>query len=278
MHPIYGKSVDSVVDDIKTMKIRGARNIAIAGLEALKDVAEEAGFGKRFDSVSKKLISVRPTAVTLYNAVKKVKKEKTVDAIEEMIYYFENIGDVIGTVNYKLIKKYPTILTHCHSGSVIELLKIAKKKKIKFKVIVTETRPRLQGKTTARALVDVGIPVVYIIDDAAGFYIREVDAMIFGCDAIRKEGVVNKIGTYMLAVLAKENRVPVYFVGGLMKLDKRKKLIIEERDPDEITGKEDTKNFEIRNPAFDVTPWKYITGLVTEKGILKPAKVKRMLK
>jgi ribose 1,5-bisphosphate isomerase len=276
MSKIYRKSVDGVVDDIKTMKIRGARNIAIAGLEALKGVAEEAGFGKGFDSVSKKLISARPTAVTLYNAVEKIKREKNIDAIKETIYYFENIGDVIGTVNYKLIKKYPTILTHCHSGSVIELLKAAKKKKIRFKVIVTETRPRFQGKTTARALVDAEIPVVYIIDSAAGFYIKDVDAMVFGCDAIRKEGVVNKIGTYMLAVLARKNKVPVYFVSGLMKIDKRKKLIIEERSPDEII--KDSKEFEVRNPAFDVTPWKYVTGIITEKGIMKPAKVKRMLK
>jgi ribose 1,5-bisphosphate isomerase len=277
MPSIYGKSVESVVDDIKSMRTRGARSIAIAGLKVLKEVAEEDGFGKRFDSAGKMLVNARPTAVTLHNAVKKIKKEKTVDAIEEMIYYFQNIGDVIGTVNYKLIEKYSTILTHCHSGSVIELLKATKKKKIKFKIIVTETRPRLQGKNTAQALVDAGIPVVYIIDDAAGFYIKDVDAMVFGCDAIRKEGVVNKIGTYMLAVIAKENKVPVYFVGGLMKLDKRKKFTIEERSADEVI-KGSTKDFEIRNPAFDVTPWKYVTGVITEKGIMKPAKVKRMLK
>lgn len=277
MPSIYGKPIESVVDDIKSMRTRGARNIAIAGLKALKEVAEEDGFGKRFNSAGKMLVNARPTAVTLYNALEKVKKKKTIDSIEEMIYYFENIGDVIGTVNYKLIKKYSTLLTHCHSGSVIELLKVAKKKKVKFKVIVTETRPRLQGKKTAQALVDAGIHVVYIIDDAAGFYIKDVDAMVFGCDAIRKEGVVNKIGTYMLAVLAKKNKVPVYFVGGLMKLDKRKKFIIEERSADEII-KDSTKDFEVRNPAFDVTPWKYVTGMITEKGVMKPAKVKRMLK
>ncbi len=269
--------LENIVEDIKSMRIRGARSIAIAGLNALKVVAKKDGFGKSFNSASKRMVGARPTAVTLYNAVEKIKKGKTVDTIDEMIYYFENIGNVIGTVNYKLIKKYPTLLTHCHSGSVVDLLKVAKTKKIKFRVIVTETRPMWQGKITARTLVDADIPVVYIVDAAAGFYIKDVNAMIFGCDAIRKEGVVNKIGTYMLAVLAKENKVPVYFIGGLMKIDKRKKFVIEERDQSEVT-KTEREGFDVRNPAFDVTPWKYVTGIVTEKGILSPAKVKRMLR
>ena len=270
--------MNRVVMDIRNMKIRGAKAIAIAGLKALRSMAQKNGFGKEFNNVAKKLVSIRPTAVALYNAVEKIKREKSLEAIDKMIYYFENIGDVIGTVNYELIRNGYTLLTHCHSGTVVDLLKTAKRKGRRFNVFVTETRPRWQGRITAEVLVKADIPVIYIVDSAAGFYIEDIDMMLFGCDAIRKEGVVNKIGTYMLAVLAKEHKIPVYFAGGLMKLDKRKKLIIEERSPSEVMRKRETKKFDIRNPSFDITPWPLIKAILTEKGSLKPRQILRKLK
>jgi len=270
--------IRAVLKDIKSMRIHGAREIAVAALKELKKIAKEEGFGKEFNKACRTFLCVRPTAVALHNAIQLIKKEKSIDAIDKMIYYFENIGEVIGFQNYKIIKNGSTLLTHCYSGSVVDFLKVAKKKGRKFKVIVTETRPMWQGKDTARELTTAGIPVVYIVDSAAGYFVKDVDAMVFGFDSLRREGVVNKIGTYMLAVLAKENKIPVYFIGGLLKLDKRKKFKIEERKPSEVIRKRETKKFDVRNPQFDITNWRYVTAVVTERGILKPVQIKRKLR
>ncbi|HKZ45649.1 MAG TPA: hypothetical protein VJ343_03000, partial [archaeon] len=210
--------LERVIDNIQKIKTQGARSIAIAGLWAIKEVAKRDGFGKEFGRACKLLESSRPTAVALYNAIEDVRKKKTLEEINRMIYYFENVASLIVSQNYKIIKNNSTILTHCHSTLVVELLEKAWEKKIKFKVIVTETRPLFQGKKTAKELSEIGIPVIFITDSAAGFFIKDVDSVLMGVDAIRKEGVVNKIGSYPLAVLAKENDIPVYFAGETMKL------------------------------------------------------------
>ncbi|MFQ6120604.1 MAG: hypothetical protein ACE5KE_12075, partial [Methanosarcinales archaeon] len=111
--------LERTIKDIKTMRIRGANAIAIAGLEALKDVVKKEGFGRKFNRACGLLIKARPTAVPLYNAIGIAKGEKRIESIERMIFYLENIGDVIGFVNFKMIKNNSTILTHCHSRDVI---------------------------------------------------------------------------------------------------------------------------------------------------------------
>ncbi len=268
--------VEKTVDDIKSMRIKGANRIALAGLKALKQVASESGFVGEFTRACNLLVNARPTAVVLYNLVEKIRKEKTIESINKAIYYVENVGSVIGTKNYKIIKNNSTILTHCHSTDVVEFFRTVHENKIKFKVIVTETRPLYQGMETAQQLSDIGIPITYIIDSATGFFVKDIDMMIFGCDAIRRGGVVNKVGTYPLTVLAKENKIPVYLVGGTIKFDKRKKFVIEERNGSEVLQKE-IKNVKVRNPVFDITPWKFVTGVITEKGIIKPRQAMRLL-
>jgi len=275
-------SLEKTINDIKVLKIQGARSIAIAGLKAIKEVVEKDGFGREFDRACKLLESSRPTAVALHNALESIKKKKTLEEVDRLIYYFENVASLIAFQNYKLIKNNSTILTHCHSSVVIELLKKAWENKIKFRVITTETRPLLQGKITAEELSERGIPVVYTDDVAFGHFWqmhkRKINVVLFGIDSIRKEGIVNKIGSYMLAVFAKENKIPVYFVGELLKIDRRKEIEIEERNPEEIIKQKELPKVKIENAAFDITPWKYVTGVVTERGILKPEKIKRFLK
>jgi translation initiation factor 2B subunit (eIF-2B alpha/beta/delta family) len=164
---------------------------------------------------------------------------------------------------------------------VVELLKKAWEKKTRFRVVATETRPLLQGKTTAKELSEAGIPVVYTDDVAFGhlwqMHKRKISMVLLGVDGMRKEGVVNKIGSYVIAAFARENRIPVYFVGELLKIDRRRKVEIEERNPEEIIAQKDLPNVRIENAAFDITPWKYVTGVVTEKGILKPAQMRTLL-
>jgi len=271
-------TVEKTAEDIKNLKIQGARSIAIAGLKAIKQVVEENGFKQEFNTACKLLVSSRPTAVALYNAIEKIKKERKMETIDKLIYYFENVGSLIAWYGYKLIKNNSTILTHCHSSSVVEIFKKAFEKKKKFTVIATETRPLYQGEKTAKELSEAGITVIYIDDSAPGHFIKQIDILILGIDSIRKEGIVNKIGSYILAVMAKENKVPVYFVGETMKLDRRKNFVIEERNPEEVIDPNKLPNVKIENPAFDVTPWKYVTALITEKGVLKPKQVLRMFK
>ncbi len=272
--------IDKVAKDMKDLRIQGARSIAIAGLRAVRDVAERHGFGREFSSACAKLTSSRPTAVALHNALESVKEKRTVEEIDRMIYYFENVAPLIASQNYKIIKNGSTVLTHCHSSVAVELLKEAWQNKINFRVIVTETRPMLQGKQTAKELSEAGMPVIYADDSSPGHFYqmhkRKINMFLVGIDSIRKEGVVNKIGTYLLAVFAKENKIPVYFVGELMKVDRRKEITIEERNPEEIISSRALPKVTIENPAFDITPWKYVTGLVTEKGVLKPEQVKRL--
>jgi ribose 1,5-bisphosphate isomerase len=263
------ESLEKTVKNIKSLRIQGARSIALAGLRVLKDIAEEKGFKKEFGAACSQLVNARPTAVPLYNAVKKIQSEKNLEAIDDLIYYFEHIGRIIAPHGMKIIKENSTVLTHCHSSVVVSLFKYVHERK-KFRVIVTETRPLYQGDLTAKDLHAAGVPVTLIVDSAAGYFVDCVDAIIMGSDAIRKNGVVNKIGSYMLAVVAKENKIPVYFVGETMKFDRRKEIKIEERSVGEIIQKSKLRGCEIRNPAFDLTPWKYITAVVTEKGLMTP--------
>lgn len=265
------------MDEIKSMRVRGANEIAIAGLKALKEIAKKNGFGKEFNRACNLLVKTRPTAVVLYNSIEKIKKEKTVDNIDKLIYYLENVSEMIGFVNWKLIKNNSMILTHCHSTDVINFLRVAHENGRKFSVVVTETRPLLQGLKTAKELSEIGVPITYVIDSAVGYFMPKVDLVVVGADSVREDSLINKIGTYPIAVLAKMHKKPFYVVANKLKIDRRKKVVIEERNPDEII-KMGVKGVKISNPAFDSTPLEYVKGVVCEKGLLKPREFLRLMR
>ena len=146
-----------------------------------------------------------------------------------------------------------------------------------FSVICTETRPAFQGRITAREMVELGIQTMFIVDSAARSYMGDVDLVVVGADAITSEGnVVNKIGTSSIAVLANEARKPFYVVSELLKFDPETLNgayeRIEQRNPSEVWN-EAPKNLSVRNPAFDVTPSRYIHGLICEEGIIAPQSI-----
>ena len=259
-----------IISDIKKMKVQGASQIALFGLEYLKKISKKHGFGTKFNRASRELINARPTAVVMYNVVDKARKIKDIDAV---IFELINSREDVSKKGSKIFKKKSIVMTHCHSHEVVSLL-IANKTKIK-KVIVTETRPVYQGKKTAKDLVMAGIKVDYIIDSAVGYFMNDVDMIVVGSDALRKEGNVNKIGTLPLSITAKEFRKPVYVVADTFKLDRRKKLEIEERGVAEVAL---LRSVRVRNPAFDITPWKYVTAVVTEKGVMKPSRIKDLIR
>ncbi len=207
----------------------------------------------------------------------------------------------IGEHGNKLIKSNQNILTHCNAGALacvdfgtaLSPIRIAHYSKKNIYVYVDETRPRNQGASlTAWELAQEKIPHAIIADNAAGFFMKssKIDIVIVGADRIAMNGdVANKIGTYEKAVLAKENNVPFYVAAPLSTFDINSKngddIPIEERSGDEllyISGIDENKKIKkiriapeessAKNPAFDVTPARYITGIITEKGVIMPAR------
>ncbi|OYT42731.1 MAG: translation initiation factor IF-2B subunit delta [Candidatus Aenigmarchaeota archaeon ex4484_224] len=264
---------------IKDVKVQGAKEIAIFGLKFLKEYSKKYGFGKKFETACEKLEKVRPTAVVLHNVLEIVKKEKRVETFDELIKELENSTKKLAEIGQKIIPKKAKIMTHCHSGEALAVIKKAKEKRKKIEVFATVTEPLFQGIKTVKELKEVGIKVNLIADSAAGYFMKDVDMVIVGSDAIRKEGIVNKIGTYLISLAAKKEGKKFYMVGNHFKFDKRKKFVIEERSENEIwklVGKK-IKGVKVRNPAFDIVPWENITALITDFGILKKKDVMKYL-
>ncbi len=277
------QSLGRIVKRIKSLQIQGAKEIAVESLKFLRNFSKHKGFGKEFDAACKKLEQARPTAVVLHNCLEILKKEKNIRAIDKLLEQLRQATDKIAKVGAPLIKGNYKIMTHCHSGEALAVIKEAWRQGKKIQVIATETDPLEQGVKTAKELAKMGIPVTLITDSAVGYFMPEVDAVVVGCDSFRKDvGLVNKTGTHLLALAAKEYKKPFYVVGNTLKLDRRKKLIIEQRPPREVylellhPGR--LKGVNIANPAFDTTDIRYIKRVICEKGIMTPKQfLKRLL-
>ncbi len=278
---------------IKTMIVRGAGAI---GATAAYGIAQAFLAGENPKKAAEVIKSTRPTAQNLFYAVNKVlkakDKEEALKIAEEIADEDANACRKIGEYGEPLIKDNSKILTHCNAGwlafvdwgSALSPIYAAKRKGKKVFVFVDETRPRLQGaRLTAWELGKENIPHAVIADNAAGYYMKkgEIDLVITGADRIAANGdVANKIGTYEKAVLAKENNIPFYVAAPLSTFDLNcesgDKIPIEERDEKEVLEVKGIrltpKESKAKNPAFDVTPAKYITGIITEKGIIKANK------
>lgn len=277
------RAFQEAIDEIKSVRVQGAKQIALYGLKFLRNIAHEEGFGKKFDETADALRKVRPTAVVLHNCIEIIKLDRKISTIDRLITYLTESSEKIGKQSDHVLKNGATIMTHCHSGEALKFIKhghIEHGKKIS--VIATETQPLEQGVKTARELSDAKIPVTLILDNAVGFFMKDVDAVVVGADALRKEGVVNKVGTSLLAFSARHHHKPFYVVANVMKMDKRKDFRIEERPAAEVFSKITTtrnlRGIKTRNPAFDITPWKYVTAVITDEGVMKPSQISRRLK
>jgi methylthioribose-1-phosphate isomerase len=296
-----------VADAIHTMVIRGAPAIgaaagfgmALAGLQS--QATTRSDLRRDLEDAAEVLRQSRPTAVNLFWAIERMLKtsEKfTVDEIRAaLIAEAQQIADEDVEINKRmaehgaaLIKDGDTILTHCNTGALavvdygtaLGVIRRAHEQGKRIQVFADETRPRLQGaRLTAWELMRWGIDVTLIADNAAGHYMRkgDIDICFVGSDRTTANGdVANKIGTYKVAVLAKENGIPFYPVVPISTIDlslAHGDLIpIEERDEREVTEIDGVRiapiGVKVGNPAFDVTPHKYVTGIVTENGIAYP--------
>lgn len=251
------KRFNQICRDIKDIKIQGARQVAKAGLRAYKLFPSE--------KTKNQILALRPTEPFLMNILKKADKISYKDFLKKL----KETQKIINKQTLKLIRQNSVVFTHCHSSTVVQALIYAKKKGKKFEVFLTETRPLYQGRKTARELRGAGIKVTMFVDSAVAIALtksqgtKDVDLVLFGTDAITKKGVVNKVGSGMFSQIAKANKIPVYILADSLKYIKKIKL--EQRGPEEIWG---TKKIKIKNPAFELIKKKYVTGIISELGIL----------
>lgn len=251
---------ENILRDIRSVKIQGAENVAKAGIKAFLLKPNKAA--------AKKILRTRPTEPLLQNSLKMLLKSENVNlAAKKILMKIEKSHDIISKKGAALVKNGMNIYTHCHSSSVIDILKYAKNKKgKKFVVYTTEVEPLLQGRKTAKRLADMGIKVIVFPDLAAGMALKKCDLFLFGADAYTKKYVVNKIGTSTLVKIAEHYRIPRYSCGVSMKFTKKVK--IEKRSGREVWD-ERNKNIFVENYAFDKTRLSWLTGIVSEFGILK---------
>jgi methylthioribose-1-phosphate isomerase len=305
------KTANEVAKAIKTMVIRGAPAIGVAAAMgiAVGMIRSRATGTKQFTTEFQKtcelMAGTRPTAVNLFWAIERMKKAfaaaaqdgQSVDEIKrKLVAEARSIHDedvqscrTMGAHGATLVPSSARILTHCNAGALatagygtaLGVIRAAAEQGKTIAVLADETRPFLQGaRLTAWELVRDGIDTTVITDNMAGAMMRlgEVDLVVVGADRIAANGdVANKIGTYSVAVLAKEHGIPFYVAAPLSTVDLNtpdgSRIPIEERNEREVThvgaNRLTPEGARIRNPAFDVTPSQYVTAIITERGIAR---------
>jgi len=298
----------SIASAIKELKVRGAPAIGVIGAYgvALGALGIETRaideFRTKLDTVIQTIAATRPTARNLFRMLERMKQVAesgdSIDGIKEALtaeavrIHTEEAEATrkLSEFGAGLIKDGFTILTHCNTGplattgygTALGVIIRAFEQGKKIKVLATETRPLLQGaRLTAWELKQVGIPFNLITDNMAGYFMQrgDINGVIVGADRIAGNGdTANKIGTYTLAVLAREHNIPFYVAAPTTTVDPELKtgaeIPIEQRNQDEVTHIRGVAiapaGTSVQNPAFDVTPAKYITAIITESGIIKP--------
>ena len=294
--------VKETAKKIKSLEVRGAGNIARTAVLALKTYTEESRaktseeFILGLKEVGEVLISARPSAVSLPNAVRFIVrraensnldiaelKELVVNTADRFIEDSKTAVKRIGEIGSRRISDGDVILTHCNSQAALSVIKTAFKQGRDIEVFATESRPWYQGHVTVKDLAKEGIPVTLIVDSAVRVFIKDIDKVIVGADSIAVNGaVVNKVGTSQLALIAHESRALFFVCAESYKFHPATVLgeliEIEERDPGEVADPEDFKGVKIRNPVFDVTPPEYVDLIITERGVMPPQAALMLIK
>jgi translation initiation factor 2B subunit (eIF-2B alpha/beta/delta family) len=257
--PIMNKrgKFNKISRDIRDIKIQGARNIAKAALEAYSLFPSA--------KTKNKLLSLRPTEPMMENVLDMAEKGRSLSEINK---HFTEAQEKINKKVLKLIKKGDVIFTHCHSTNVVNALIYAKNKGKKFEIYNTETRPLFQGRKTARELRKAGIKVTMFVDSALGVALskeqgtKKVTKVFLGADALLKKGIINKIGSEVIARIARQEKIPVYIIADSWKSTK-KKVPLENRKLNEVWAKA-PKGIKMKNPAFEFVKKKFISEIITE--------------
>ena len=303
------KNYEEVADAIRTMIVRGAPAIGVAAamgvaLGTLQSPAKSLPeLEREFDTICNVLAGTRPTAVNLFWAIRRMRdkfeqlrsqpvatiQQELVAEAEIMLVEDIAANEAMGKHGAALMPSSGGVLTHCNAGALatagygtaLGVIRAAVESGKQIQVFADETRPFLQGsRLTAWELMKDGIPTTLIADNMAGAMMRlgKIDAVIVGADRIAANGdVANKIGTYTVAVLAKEHGIPFYVAAPISTVDLNttdgSKIPIEQRASTEMThlaGKQIAPDaVRVENPAFDVTPNKYVTAIITERGVAR---------
>lgn len=310
-YPLF-RTYEEVAWAIKEMVVRGAPAIGIAAAMGIALGARDIGtedreeFERRFDHICEVLAATRPTAVNLFWAIDRMRlvfstlkrkkaslsevRARLIEEAKRMHAEDVRANQTMGRFGAELIPDGATVLTHCNAGALatagygtaLGVIRAAIESGKRVAVFADETRPFLQGaRLTAWELHKDNIPVTLITDSMAGHFMKrgDINCVIVGADRIAANGdVANKIGTYSVAVLARENEIPFYVAAPMSTLDltisSGENIPIEERREEEVTHVKGMQlapaGIGIANPAFDVTPNRYISAIITERGIARP--------
>lgn len=283
---IYCSNYKEVIVAIKNMTVRGAPAI---GVSAAFGMVLASINGENLDKVALEIKAARPTAVNLFWAVDRVLASD--DPLSEALKMYREDMDTnraIGKYGAEIIDNGDTILTHCNAGALacvdygtaLGVIRAAYTQGKNINVICDETRPRGQGASlSVWEMQQENIPVKLIPDAASGFLMSQglIDKVVIGADRIARGGVVNKVGSFMVALAAKHHNIPFYVAAPYSTFDNEISIfdtVIEQRDGDEVRyyggARICPEGTEVINPAFDITPKELVTGIITEKGIINP--------
>lgn len=280
------------INDIVSLRIQGAHNVSKASIFALREAALKSKaktplfFIHELNVIKNSLFKTRPTEPLMRNClnyvmdgikfkdvgeIKKVVEQRSKEAIE----HTEKAEETIAEFGANKIKNGMVIFTHCHSSTVINILKKAKRQGVNFEVRNTETRPNLQGRITAKELADEGIKVTHFIDSAARLALKKADIFLFGADAITSEAkIINKIGTELFLEAAVRYGIPSYCCSDSWKFDPATTFgfeeVIEKRFAEEV-WKNPPKGVKISNYVFEMVNPDLVTGVISELGIYNPS-------
>ncbi|MFW9928462.1 MAG: translation initiation factor eIF-2B [Candidatus Thorarchaeota archaeon] len=285
------KELKKVLDEIKSLSIQGATNVAIEGVTAFAKYANEIyplfktqnSFYSHLHSRAEEVKQIRITEPALQNGltfiIQRINEygiEKAINAASEYKDLLNQAKIRVGEIGAEKIIDGSTIMTHCHSSFVDEIFRKAKEIGKNFRIINTETRPMYQGRKTALRALEKNIEVIHVVDSAMWWAMQnyDVDLIIIGADSVTVEGVaLNKIGSRLLALSSRELHVPLYVCTSLLKYNPETKLgrlsQIEMRSSMEIWH-DAPKNLQIINPAFETISSQYIAAFITEFGLIPP--------
>ncbi|MDD3262440.1 MAG: translation initiation factor eIF-2B [Candidatus Absconditabacteria bacterium] len=284
-------NIKRIADDIKTITIQGATNIAKAACKVMEQELRSQSFATQEEvanfvlKASQMLIDARETEPLLRNGMKYTKsklnqgasQQQIADAFQEYLGRIDEEDKIRPEIGAELIDDGENVVTHCHSSSVVKVLTTARNQGKKIHVYNTETRPLYQGRKTSKDLVEAGVPDTMVTDNVAPFFVdNEYDnhvhthKVFLGSDCIRTNGdTINKVGSFAIGLSAWHSGVPLYIVGSLLKIDPTNTIGIETRSGKELWA-DAPEGLDILNYAFDLVPAKCITGIITEFGVIRP--------
>ncbi|NJE42157.1 translation initiation factor IF-2B subunit alpha [Thermococcus sp. GR6] len=268
--------IRSILEEMRAERIRGASYLAKRGAEVYIKLAELLsgdGLREALEEMREEIPAVNRTMASLYNLARFIPITDNPDLViskaEEFIRLSEEAKREIGNIGSELIDENEVIITHSFSSAVLEIFKAAKRKGKRFKVILTESAPDYEGLALAGELETLEIPFEVITDAQIGIFVKKATLAFVGADNVTRDGaVINKAGTYLLALACHDNGVPFYVAAESFKLHPE----LNSEEVEIVERPYARQGYRVRNYLFDITPWKYVRGIVTELGILVPPK------